>query len=280
MKQSIIQVKNVSFKYEGEENLPPVLDGASLEIEEGSFAVILGHNGSGKSTLAKHLNGILVPSEGSVLIDGMDTRDTERLLDIRRTVGMVFQNPDNQMVASVVEDDVAFAPENLGVPSEEIRVRVDEALRLVDMYDYRQHSPHLLSGGQKQRVAIAGVIAMRPRCIVLDEPTAMLDPQGRREVISTIKRLCRENGITIVLITHHMNEAVDADRVFVMSKGRVVGEGTPKEVFSKVETLKAEGLTVPDTAELLWQLRQKGLNFPADALTVEECAQAIYKELS
>ena len=271
----IIQVKNVVFRYPGEETLPPVLDETALEIEEGCFAVILGHNGSGKSTLAKHLNGILIPDEGSVLVDGMDTRNAERLLDIRRTVGMVFQNPDNQMVASVVEDDVAFAPENLGFPPDEIRARVDEALRLVDMYDYRSHSPHLLSGGQKQRVAIAGVIAMRPRCIVLDEPTAMLDPAGRREVISTIKRLCRTNGITIVLITHHMNEAIDADRVFVMSRGKLVSEGTPKEVFANVEALKAEGLTVPDTAELLYELGLGGFSFPKDALTVEECAQAI-----
>jgi energy-coupling factor transport system ATP-binding protein len=271
----IIQVKDVHFSYEGEEELPPVLDGTTLDINEGSFVVILGHNGSGKSTLAKHLNGILVPNEGSVLVDGMDTRDESKILDIRRTVGMVFQNPDNQMVASVVEDDVAFAPENLGVPSDEIRVRVDEALKLVDMYEYRLHAPHLLSGGQKQRVAIAGVIAMRPRCIVLDEPTAMLDPAGRHEVIDTIKRLCRENGLTIVLITHHMNEAIDADRVFVMSCGKVVSEGTPEEVFSNVEALKAEGLTVPDTTDLLWQLNRQGFNFPVGILSIENCAQAI-----
>ena len=271
----IIQVKDVVFRYDGEENLPPVLNGTTLDIVEGSFVVILGHNGSGKSTLAKHLNGILTPDEGCILVDGMDTRDETKLLDIRRTVGMVFQNPDNQMVASVVEDDVAFAPENLGFPPDEIRARVDEALKLVDMYDYRLHSPHLLSGGQKQRVAIAGVIAMRPRCIVLDEPTAMLDPAGRHEVIDTIKRLCRENGITIVLITHHMNEAVDADRVFVMSNGKVVSSGTPREVFSNVEGLKAEGLTVPDTAELLYELNLGGFDFPEGTLSVEECAQAI-----
>ena len=270
---SIIQVKDVVFHYESEEE--PVLNKTTLEIDEGAFVVILGHNGSGKSTLAKHLNGILTPDEGSILVDGMDTHDEEKLLDIRRTVGMVFQNPDNQMVASVVEDDVAFAPENLGLPPDDIRARVDEALKLVDMYDYREHAPHLLSGGQKQRVAIAGVIAMRPRCIVLDEPTAMLDPQGRREVISTIKRLCRVNGITIVLITHHMNEAIDADRVFVMSNGKVVSQGTPKEVFSNVEALKAEGLTVPDTAELLHELKLAGFKFPEGTLTVEECAQAI-----
>ena len=271
----IIQVKDVYFRYEGDEALPPALNGTSLDIEQGRFVVILGHNGSGKSTLAKHFNGILLPDEGSILVDGMDTRDETKLLDIRRTVGMVFQNPDNQMVASVVEDDVAFAPENLGYPPDEIRARVDEALKLVDMYEYRLHSPHLLSGGQKQRVAIAGVIAMSPRCIVLDEPTAMLDPAGRHEVIDTIKRLCRENGITIVLITHHMNEAIDADRVFVMSNGKVVSEGTPKEVFSNVEALKAEGLTVPDTAELLYQLRLSGFDIPKETLTVEETAQAI-----
>ena len=271
----IIQVKDVYFRYEGDESLPPALNGTSLDIEQGRFVVILGHNGSGKSTLAKHFNGILLPDEGSILVDGMDTRDETKLLDIRRTVGMVFQNPDNQMVASVVEDDVAFAPENLGYPPDEIRARVDEALKLVDMYEYRLHSPHLLSGGQKQRVAIAGVIAMSPRCIVLDEPTAMLDPAGRHEVIDTIKRLCSENGITIVLITHHMNEAIDADRVFVMSNGKVVSEGTPKEVFSNVEALKAEGLTVPDTAELLYQLRLSGFDIPKETLTVEETAQAI-----
>jgi energy-coupling factor transport system ATP-binding protein len=271
----IIQVQNVVFRYPGEEALPPVLDGTTLEIAEGEFVVVLGHNGSGKSTLAKHLNGILIPDEGCVLVDGMDTRDEAKRLEIRRTVGMVFQNPDNQMVASIVEDDVAFAPENLGFPPEEIRARVDEALRLVDMYDYRRHAPHLLSGGQKQRVAIAGVIAMRPRCIVLDEPTAMLDPAGRREVMSTIKRLCRENGVTIVLITHHMNEAVGADRVIVMSDGQVVREGAPRAVFSDVEALKSRGLTVPDTTELLYALEQAGLALPKGALTVEECAQAI-----
>ncbi len=271
----IIQVKDVYFCYEGDDPLSSALNGTTLDIEQGQFVVILGHNGSGKSTLAKHFNGILLPDKGCIIVDGMDTRDETKLLDIRRTVGMVFQNPDNQMVASVVEDDVAFAPENLGYPPEEIRLRVDEALKLVDMYEYRLHSPHLLSGGQKQRVAIAGVIAMRPRCIVLDEPTAMLDPAGRHEVIDTIKRLCREHGITIILITHHMNEAIDADRVFVMSNGKVVSEGTPKEVFSNVEALKAEGLTVPDSVELIYQLRLAGLNIPKEALTVEETAQAI-----
>ena len=278
--EPIIQVKNVSFRYEGaDEASAPVLDNVSLDIEEGRFVVILGHNGSGKSTLAKHLNGILVPEEGQVLVAGMDTRDDDKLLDIRRTVGMVFQNPDNQMVASVVEDDVAFAPENLGVPPDEIRRRVDEALKLVDMYEYRDRAPHLLSGGQKQRVAIAGVIAMRPRCIVLDEPTAMLDPGGRREVIETVTRLCRENGITIVLITHHMNEAVGADDVFVMSNGRVLSHGTPEEVFSNVEALRAEGLTVPDTVALAYELRRAGMDIPLSVLTPEACAAAVAQAL-
>ena len=278
--EPIIQVKDVSFRYEGEdESAAPVLDHVSLEIEAGSFVVILGHNGSGKSTLAKHLNGILVPDEGKVLVDGMDTKDDDKLLDIRRTVGMVFQNPDNQMVASVVEDDVAFAPENLGVPPDEIRARVDEALKLVGMYEFRDRAPHLLSGGQKQRVAIAGVIAMRPRCIVLDEPTAMLDPGGRREVIETVTRLCRENGITVVLITHHMSEAVGADKVFVMSAGHVISEGTPEAVFSKVEALRKEGLTVPDTVALSWELRGAGLDVPLAALTPADCAAGIAKAL-
>jgi len=279
--EPIIQVKNVRFCYEAQnEEGPHVLDNVSLDIEEGRFIVILGHNGSGKSTLAKHLNGILIPDEGEVLVAGMDTRDEDKLLDIRRTVGMVFQNPDNQMVASVVEDDVAFAPENLGVPPDEIRERVDEALKLVDMYDYRDRAPHLLSGGQKQRVAIAGVIAMRPRCIVLDEPTAMLDPRGRREVVETVTRLCRENGITIVLITHHMSEAVGADKVFVMSNGHVICEGTPVEVFTNVDTLKAEGLTVPDTVELLDALQKAGLDVPLAALTPDACAREIARALN
>ena len=278
--EPIIQVKDVSFRYEGEdESAAPVLDHVSLEIEAGSFVVILGHNGSGKSTLAKHLNGILVPDEGEVLVDGMDTKDDDKLLDIRRTVGMVFQNPDNQMVASVVEDDVAFAPENLGVPPDEIRARVDEALKLVGMYEFRDRAPHILSGGQKQRVAIAGVIAMQPRCIVLDEPTAMLDPGGRREVIETVTRLCRENGITVVLITHHMSEAVGADKVFVMSAGHVISEGTPEAVFSKVEALRKEGLTVPDTVALSWELRGAGLDVPLAALTPADCAAGIAKAL-
>ena len=253
-----------------------MLDGVSLDIEEGSFVAVLGHNGSGKSTLAKHLNAILLPSGGKVYVDGIDTADEDKLLDIRRTVGMVFQNPDNQIVANVVEEDVAFAPENLGVPPAEIRRRVDDALKAVGMYEYREHAPHLLSGGQKQRVAIAGVIAMAPRCIVLDEPTAMLDPIGRAEVMKTIRGLNRSSGVTVVLITHHMDEAAQADRLVVMAKGRVVADGTPREVFQRVEELKAVGLTVPETTELLWQLRQAGVDVPLDALSDEECAQALF----
>jgi len=274
---ALIEIDNISFRYPGEER--PALDGVSLSIPEGSFTVVLGHNGSGKSTLAKQLNGILVPASGTVLVDGMDTKDERKLLDIRRTVGMVFQNPDNQLVASVVEEDVAFAPENLGLPPEEIRRRVDEALKQVGMYEYRMRSPHLLSGGQKQRVAIAGVIAMRPRCIVLDEPTAMLDPVGRREVIGTITRLCRENGLTVVLITHHMSEAVGADTVHVMSGGRIAMSGSPREIFSREDELKALGLTVPEGTALLHRLRAAGMDLPMDALTNEECAEAIFKAL-
>ena len=278
---SIIRTDELRFSYTTAEGVAPVvLDGVSLEIEEGSFVAVLGHNGSGKSTLAKHMNAILLPSGGAVYVDGIDTRDEARLLDIRRSVGMVFQNPDNQIVANVVEEDVAFAPENLGVPPAEIRQRVDEALKAVGMYEFREHAPHLLSGGQKQRVAIAGVIAMQPRCIVLDEPTAMLDPVGRREVMETVKRLNRTSGVTVVLITHHMDEAAQADRLIVMTGGRVAADGSPKEVFADVEGLKAIGLTVPETVELCWELRKEGLDLPLDALSDEECAQALYKVLS
>ena len=280
MERAIIQTNNLRFSYTTAAGAAPsVLDGVDLEIEEGSFVAVLGHNGSGKSTLAKHMNAILLPTGGAVYVDGMDTADDEKLLDIRRTVGMVFQNPDNQIVANVVEEDVAFAPENLGVPPREIRRRVDEALKAVGMYDYREHAPHLLSGGQKQRVAIAGVIAMQPRCIVLDEPTAMLDPVGRREVIDTVKKLNRASGVTVVLITHHMDEAAQADRLVVMSKGRIVADGAPNAVFSDVEGLKAVGLTVPETVELCWQLRQDGLDLPLDALSDEACAQALFQLL-
>lgn len=273
--EPFIKVQDVVFRYEGGEDLPPTLDGATLDIKEGSFVAILGRNGCGKSTLAKHFNGILLPQSGNVTVCGMDTKDESKLLEIRRTVGMVFQNPDNQLVASIVEDDVAFAPENLGLPSDEIRRRVDKALKLVDMYEYRKHSPHLLSGGQKQRVAIAGVIAMKPRCIVLDEPTAMLDPQGRQEVINTVKRLCRENGITVILITHHMSEAADADRVYVMESGKVVCEGKPQNIFSNVQQLKELGLTVPDTTKLIYQLNASGFNLDYGALSVSDCAREI-----
>ena len=272
-----ISTENLRFSYSSqtEEAVVPVFDGLNLKLREGSFVAILGRNGCGKSTLAKHFNAVLLPEGGCVHVFGMDTRDEDALLDIRRTVGMVFQNPDNQMVANVVEEDVAFAPENLGVPSAEIRERVDAALRAVGMYEFRKHAPHLLSGGQKQRVAIAGVIAMQPRCIVLDEPTAMLDPHGREEVMSTIERLNRENGITVVLITHHMTEAIRADRVVVMDKGNILADGTPKEIFSQVELLKSAGLSVPATTQLLFELNRSGANLPLDALSTEECAQAL-----
>ena len=282
MKDAIIETKDLTFSYPADEGAEPalVLKGVDLTIERGSFVVVLGHNGSGKSTLAKTFNGILLPCGGRVYVAGMDTQDENQLLAIRSTVGMVFQNPDNQIVANVVEEDVAFAPENLGVPPEEIRQRVDDALKTVGMYEFREHAPHLLSGGQKQRVAIAGVLAMAPRCIVLDEPTAMLDPVGRREVMDTIKKLNRTAGVTVVLITHHMDEAAQADRLVVMSKGKVVADGTPREVFSHVEALKSVGLTVPETVELCWTLRRDGLDLPLDALSDEECAQALYDLLT
>ena len=281
MSNTIIKTEDLRFSYPAAEGVSPVvLDGVDLAIKEGSFVAVLGHNGSGKSTLAKHMNAILLPSGGKVYVDGIDTTDEDRLLDVRRAVGMVFQNPDNQIVANVVEEDVAFAPENLGVPPEEIRKRVDEALKAVNMYEFREHAPHLLSGGQKQRIAIAGVIAMEPRCVVLDEPTAMLDPTGRADVLRSIKALNQERGVTVVLITHHMDEAAQADRLVVMSKGRVVADGVPKEVFSHVEELKAVGLTVPQTTQLLWELRQEGISVPLDALSDEECAAALWSVLS
>lgn len=269
----IIKTENLHFTYQGEEK--ETLHGVNLEIEEGTFVAVLGHNGSGKSTMAKLFNGILLPGEGRVLVDGIDTTHEDKLLQVRATVGLVFQNPDNQIVANVVEDDVAFAPENLGVEPGEIRRRVDDALKAVGMYEYRMHAPHLLSGGQKQRVAIAGVLAMRPRCIVLDEPTAMLDPVGRREVIATVTKLCREQGITVVLITHHMSECVGADRLVVMSEGRIVADGTPRDVFSQVELLRSEGLSVPATTELIYELDKDGWGLPLSALTVDKCADAV-----
>lgn len=273
-----IQVENLSYTYPDQEDSreTEVFEGLNLSVEQGSFVVILGHNGCGKSTLAKHFNAILLPSGGKVWVYGKDTAVDENLIPIRREVGMVFQNPDNQIVSNVVEEDVAFAPENLGVEPAEIRRRVDEALKMVGMYEYRDRAPHLLSGGQKQRVAIAGVIAMLPKCIVLDEPTAMLDPQGRREVIETVHRLNQERGVTVVLITHHMREAIDADRVIVMSEGNIIADGTPKEVFVQVELLQSIQLTVPETTQLLYALRGEGMDVPLDALSVEDCAQAIY----
>ncbi len=276
MSQTMIDARQVAFSYAAEDELPrEVLHGVSLTVKEGSFVALLGHNGSGKSTMAKMFNALLLPGGGQVLVEGMDTADEERKYDIRRTVGMVLQNPDNQLVSTVVEEDVAFGPENLGVPPEEIRQRVEAALRAVDMWEFRSHAPHKLSGGQKQRVAIAGVMAMQPRCLVLDEPTAMLDPQGRREVMDTVHRLNREQGMTVILITHYMEEAVRADRVVVMDGGRIVTDGTPRDVFADVERMRALQLDVPQPTELCWLLRQRGVALPPDVLTVDECVEAL-----
>ena len=274
----IISVEHLAYTYPGVDETPgvPVFEDMNLEIQEGSFVAVLGTNGCGKSTLAKHFNSILLPTGGKVYVCGIDTSNEERIMTVRHNVGMVFQNPDNQIVANVVEEDVAFGPENLGIASPEIRYRVDNALKQVGMYEYREHAPHLLSGGQKQRIAIAGIIAMEPKCIVLDEPTAMLDPRGRREVIDTIGRLNREKGITVVLITHHMDEAAKADRVVVLDKGRVAADGTPQQVFAQVELLHSIGLASPETVELCWELNQQGFDLPLDALDPEECAQALY----
>ena len=273
----MIETKALEFAYPAEEGEKPVLAlrGVDTAIEKGSFVVVLGHNGSGKSTFAKSLNAILLPCGGKVYVEGMDTQDEACLLEIRRRVGMVFQNPDNQIVANVVEEDVAFGPENLGVPTAEIRRRVDDALAAVGMEQFARHAPHLLSGGQKQRIAIAGVIAMQPECIVLDEATAMLDPAGRQEVIDTVLRLNRKQGITVVLITHHMVEAERADRVIVMNDGEVAMDGTPRQVFSQVERLHELGLAAPDTVELLYRLRRDGVDVPLENLTVDECADTI-----
>ena len=282
--QKIISAQNVEFAYEPaeptDEAPPAVLKGVSLDIKRGEFVAVLGHNGSGKSTLAKHFNCILLPSSGAVFVDGIDTRDGEYIYDIRQTVGMVFQNPDNQIVATIVEEDVAFAPENLGVEPAEIRRRVDGALKAVGMYDHRESAPHQLSGGQKHRVAIAGIIAMQPECIVLDEPTAMLDPRGRAEVLSTIRRLNRENGITVILITHYMDEAAQCDRVVVMDSGEIIRDGTPREVFSHVEQLKSVGLDVPQVTELAYELKKAGIDLPDGIISVDECADALEKLLS
>ena len=276
--ENIIEIKDLHFHYDADADgkVPPdVLKGINLSIKQGEFVAVLGHNGCGKSTLAKHLNGILVPTDGKVIVDGIDTSDENRLVDLRQRAGMVFQNPDNQIVSSIVEEDVAFALENLGVPYEEMRKRVDESLKAVNMYEYRHHSPSQLSGGQKQRVAIAGISAMQPKCIILDEPTAMLDPQGRKEVLAAIHRMNREKGITIVLITHYMNEAADCERVVVMDKGEVVLDGVPSKVFSQVDKLKAIGLDVPQVTELAWELRKAGLDISPEIITEEECADAI-----
>ncbi|MCX7883979.1 MAG: energy-coupling factor transporter ATPase [Caloramator sp.] len=279
MEDSMLLANNIYFYYKksDDEKIEKsiALKGVNLNVKKGEFIVIIGHNGSGKSTLAKHYNAILVPSNGDVIVDGMNTKDSSKLWDIRQKAGMVFQNPDNQIVATIVEEDVAFGPENLGIPPEKIRKRVDEALLAVNMLDYAHHGPHLLSGGQKQRVAIAGVLAMRPECIILDEPTAMLDPSGRREVLDTIKRLNKEEEITIVLITHFMEEAVEADRVVVMEDGKVVLEGSPRDVFSKVEEIKRLGLDVPEMTELAYELRKNNINIREDILTIEEMVDEI-----
>lgn len=273
---TIIKAEHLTFCYPDEPaGHPPVLDDINLEIEAGSFVAILGHNGSGKSTLAKHMNALLTPTAGTLFVEGLDTSDPENLLDIRGKVGMVFQNPDNQIVASVVEEDVAFGPENLGVPQEEIRRRVDTALHMVGMYPMRKHAPHLLSGGQKQRVAIAGVIAMMPQCIVLDESTAMLDPVGRRETVDTIRTLNETYGITVVLITHHMDEAAQAQRLIVMASGHIIDDGPPAEVFQHVDTLRGAGLSVPETVALLYDLQKEGLPLPLDAISDEACAAVL-----
>ena len=281
---TMIEVRDLTFAYPAQEEEQQqgtvALRNVDLTIEKGSFVAVLGHNGSGKSTLAKHMNAVLLPSGGRVFVAGMDTLDEQQIIAIRRAVGMVFQNPDNQIVANVVEEDVAFGPENLGVPSADIRRRVDEALAAVGMDAFTRHAPHLLSGGQKQRIAIAGIIAMAPQCIVLDEATAMLDPAGRREVLATIETLHREMGITVVLITHHMDEAILADRVVVMNEGRVAMDGTPTEVFTRVEELEEMGLTVPDTVQLLHRLRAAGYDVPLDTLDVESCADAVFRALN
>ena len=279
--KEIISVEHLAYTYPGMDDMPgvAVFEDLNLKVEEGTFVAVLGTNGCGKSTLAKHFNSILLPSGGKVYVCGMDTADEDRIMAVRRKVGMVFQNPDNQIVANVVEEDVAFGPENLGIASPEIRHRVDKALKQVGMYEYREHTPHLLTGGQKQRVAIAGVIAMQPKCIVLDEPTAMLDPRGRREVIETIGRLNQEKGITVVLITHHMDEAAKAQRVVVLHKGKVAADGTPQEVFSQVELLHDIGLAAPETVELCWDLNKEGFDLSLDKLEPEECAQALYDYL-
>lgn len=277
MVEKMIEVKNVSYEYKSfsDEKIHLAIKDINIDVNKGEHLVILGHNGSGKSTLAKMMNGLLLPSSGDVYVNGMNTKDEEHTWDIRETAGMVFQNPDNQIVATIVEEDVAFGPENQGVPPLEIRERVDEALRIVEMTEYKDHAPHLLSGGQKQRIAIAGILAMRPECIILDEPTAMLDPIGRREIINTIKKLNKEENKTIIHITHYMDEAVEADRILVMEEGEIVMEGTPREIFSQVELVKKHGLDVPQVTELAYELNKEGFNVPVNILTVEELVDAL-----
>lgn len=276
MSKNMIECKKVIYKYEkSEEDAKIAVNGVDLDIKKGEFLVVLGHNGSGKSTLAKHMNALLLPSGGQVYVDGMDTCNPEYMWQIRNKAGMVFQNPDNQIVATIVEEDVAFGPENLGVEPSEIRKRVDEALHKVKMYEYRKHAPHLLSGGQKQRIAIAGILAMKPNCIIFDEPTAMLDPSGRKEVIETIKDINKNNGITIVLITHYMEEAAEADRIVVMDKGNLIMEGTPRKIFSNVPVMKDIGLDVPQMTELAYELKKSGISIDSDILTIDEMVNAL-----
>ncbi len=280
MAEEMIKIENVTYEYNsynstGEEDTLTAIKDINISIKKGEHLVILGHNGSGKSTLAKLMNGLLLPTKGDVYVNGMNTKDEDKIWHIRETAGMVFQNPDNQLVATIVEEDVAFGPENLGIPPEEIRKRVDEALEIVEMTEYKKHAPHLLSGGQKQRVAIAGILAMRPECIILDEPTAMLDPNGRKEIINTIKKLNKEEHKTIVHITHYMDEAVEADRILVIKKGQIVMEGTPREIFSQVEKVKALGLDVPQVTELAYELKKEGINIDNSILTVEELVNVL-----
>ncbi|ERK32547.1 energy-coupling factor transporter ATPase [Clostridium intestinale] len=277
MEDKIIKCEDISFKYLSHENGEEqyALNGVNLEVKSGEFLVVLGHNGSGKSTIAKHINALLLPTEGAIYVKGLNTKDKDNLWEVRKTAGMVFQNPDNQLVATIVEEDVAFGPENLGVESKEIRVRVDEALKKVGMYEYRRHAPHLLSGGQKQRIAIAGILAMQPECIIFDEPTAMLDPSGRKEVMNTIREINKNLGITIVLITHYMDEAAQGDRVIVMEQGKIVLEGNPREVFSKVKTMKEIGLDVPQVTELAYELQKEGIDISTEILNVDEMVNAL-----
>ncbi|MDE6781925.1 MAG: energy-coupling factor transporter ATPase [Ruminococcus sp.] len=279
---NIIEIKNLHFRYEadGDTLSEEVLKGIDFDIKQGEFVAVLGHNGSGKSTLAKHLNAILLPTEGTVTVDGINTADDSKLFELRQRAGMVFQNPDNQIVSSIVEEDVAFALENLGVPYEEMRQRVDDSLKAVNMYEYRLHSPSQLSGGQKQRVAIAGIIAMRPECIILDEPTAMLDPQGRKEVMAAVRRMNREYGITIVLITHYMDEAAQCDRVVVMDRGRIIIDNIPEKVFSQVELMRKIGLDVPQVTELCYELKKAGVDISPEIISEEECVKALLNFLS